>query len=307
MTTTALTIDTVHNLMDKSYTLVYVDYTMNLNNSLAVINECIKEKSATPLYDHITDWFSDIESNTADEYLEELKTKCTEHDYSDTEVEQFFEEYKDAIRDEIYKRDDSNTFRQLLRNTAKIPVRVVMHSNYDCINSHYFEGTYCYHESYFGAMVDALNLNPSKVAETFEDAGINYEDDFPDKSERNGNELVSYHQLAVEISNSVSPANNLIFIAMVDLEQLHDNEFELTEVTLPKGNVCGLFSSVCGGGSILEMELLQDVTLKLDEKPYDYYSLEIDTDTHNGYSIKETYGVIDSFFGKPLTIKKQVA
>lgn len=307
MTTTALTIDIVSSLMDKSYTIVYIDYTMNFNNSLELVNECINEKSATPLYDHVAEWLSDTEYDAVEENISELKNKCTEQGYTDIEVEQFFNEYADTIRDEIYKRDDSNMVRQLLRNTAKIPVRVVMHSNYDCINSHYFEGTYHYHESYFGAMVDALNLNPSKVAETFKDVGINCEGEFPDKSERNGKELVSYLHFAIEISNSVSPANNLTFIAMVDLEQLCNSDFELTEVTLPKGNVCGLFSSVYGGGSILEMELLQDVSLKLDEKPYDYYSLEIDTDTNNGYSIKETYGVIDSFFGKPLTINKQVA
>lgn len=307
MAATTLIIDTVLNLMDKSYTLVYIDYSMNLNNSLETITECIKVKSASPLYDHINDWLSDTEYEAVDENIGGLKDKCIEQGYTDAEVEQFFDEHSDTIREEIYKRDDSNMVSQLLRNTAKIPVRVVMHSNYDCINSHYFEGTYCYHESYFGAMVDALNLNPSKVAETFEGAGLNCEGDFPDKSERNGNELVSYHQLAVEISNSVSPANNLTFIAMVDVEQLHDREFEITEVTLPKGNVCGLYSSVYGGGSILEMELLRDITLKLNEKEYDYYALEIDTNSDYGYSIKSTYGVIDSFFGKPLTINIQVA
>ena len=308
MATTALTIDTVHNLMDKSYTLVWMDYRMNMNNSLDVITECLNDKSVTAYHDHAVERFCDTEQETADEYVSQLKEKCIEHGYSDEEVTQFFDEHSDTIRDEIFARDNSdNTIRQLLRNTSKVPVRVVMHSNYDCINSHYFEGTYCYHESYFGAMVDALNLNPSKVAEVFEGANISCEGEFPDIEERNGKELVSYEHFAIEISNSVSPANNLTFVATVDIEQLYDTNFEVPEITIPKGNMCGLFSSVCGGGSVLEMELLQDFTLKLDEKPYDYYTLEIDCNTDSGYSIKGTYGLLDSYFGKPIIVTKQVA
>lgn len=307
MNTIALTIEHLRTMMDRRYTLVYLDRSCNLNNSADILSECIKEKSATPLYDHVSDWFVDAECDRIAEIVEELKSTCSEQGYTTEQIEEFFAENEDAIREEIQSRDDSDVVATLLRNTDKIPVRVVMHSNYDCINSHYFEDTYYYHESYFGAMVDALNLNPSKVAETFRETGIKYEGEFPDRVERNGNELVSYLHFAIEISNSVSPANNLTFIAMVDIEQLYNNQFEITEVTLPKGNVCGLFSSGSGGGSILEMELLHDVTLKLHEKPYDYYALEIDAQTDRGYSIKQTYGVIDSFFGKPLTIKQQAA
>ena len=40
-----------------------------------------------------------------------------------------------------------------------------MLSDYDCINSNWFEsqGGYSYEESYFGDMVDSLNLNPAQV------------------------------------------------------------------------------------------------------------------------------------------------
>ena len=35
--------------------------------------------------------------------------------------------------------------------------------------------------------------------------------------------------------------------------------FSLGEVIIPKGNCCGIFSSMYGGGSLLEMELLKEV------------------------------------------------
>ena len=51
------------------------------------------------------------------------------------------------------------------KNTDEIRVRVEMLSNYECINSNWLESQegYRYKESYFGDMIDALNLNPSKV------------------------------------------------------------------------------------------------------------------------------------------------
>ena len=80
-------------------------------------------------------------------------------------MDKFFQEHEDEIREEIYDRNDSDTLKELLKNTDDIPVRVEMLSNYDCINSNWLESQegYRYKESYFGDMIDALNLNPAKV------------------------------------------------------------------------------------------------------------------------------------------------
>lgn len=307
MNTRALTIEQIHDMMDRSYTLAWLDRSNNLDNSADVISRCLKEKSADPLYEHCNDWFAEIESDRTHEIIEELKSKCIEQGYTDEVVEEFFAENHDAIREEIQSRDDSNILQTLLRNSDDMPIRVEMHSNYDCINSHYFESRYSYQESYFGAMVDALNLNPNKVAEVFADEGIEIDGEFPNIDERNGKELVSYEHFAIEISNSVSPANLLVFIGAISLQELYDAQFDIKQVTLPKGNVCGIFSSNCGGGSLMEMELLHDVTLELNAKPYDYYSLCLDADDNRGYALKEVYGVVDSFFGKPIQIINQAA
>ena len=81
-----------------------------------------------------------------------LKDECIRfHDFGEEEVDKFFQEHEDEIREEIYDRNDSDTLRELLKNTDDIPVRVEMLSNYDCINSNWLESQegYRYKESLF--------------------------------------------------------------------------------------------------------------------------------------------------------------
>lgn len=306
MNTIALTIEQLRTMMERQYTLVYLDRSCNLNNSADILSECIKEKSATPLYDHVSDWFVGAEYDRIAEIVEELKTTCSEQGYTSEQIEEFFAEYEDAIREEIQSRDDSDIVATLLRNTDDIPIRIEMHSNYDCINSHYFEGEYTYTQSYFGDMVDWLNLNPHEVEKIFRENGLQCEGECPNRAERNGNEMVSYLQFAQEISNSVSPANLLTIMATINVTELFKAEFTIGQVTIPKGNRCGLFSPSYGGGSVMEMELQRDVKLSLKGTTnYDYFSLQFDVNTERGYALKDVYGVVDSFFGKAVTIHKE--
>ena len=286
------------NMMQSSYTLVYLER----GNITVNLSECITTKSKEPIHYHINDWFTDCESDAVHTIIEGLKSECEDDGYTEQEVEEFFNDNEDAIRDEIYSRDDSNTLDSVISNTDNLPIRVELHSNYDCINSHHFEGNYSYKESYFGDMVDALNLNPKRVKELFESVDIECVGEFPDLTERDGNEVVSYESFATEISNSVSPANLLTFMAKVDVSELYERGFAVDEITIPKGNSCGLYSASSGGGSLLEMELQRDVTIKIRAEKYDYYSFELDGDSDRGYSIKDVFGVMDSFCGKMVTL-----
>ncbi|MBX9049653.1 hypothetical protein HCH04_15170 [Bacteroides thetaiotaomicron] len=307
MKPTALTIEAIYNLMDSTYTLTNIERTENLNNATELFAECLERKSTQPLNDHINESYVYAQSEVVDTICEELKEKCREQGYIHEEVDIFFDLHEDAIRDEIYSRDNSDIVADLLRNTSDLPVRVELHSNYDCINSHYFEEIYCYNDSYFGAMVDALNLNPIKVKEVLSNAGIVVEDYCPDKRERNGKELADYDQFVSEIANSSAPANLLVFVGTVEARELYDAGFDLKAVTIPNGNVCGIFSSMHGGGSMLEIDLKQDITIKLREKRYDYLSLVLDSDKSNGYSISDVYGVDYSFYGKSIIINQEPA
>jgi len=238
-----------------------------------------------------------------------LSDICNEFDIDEDEAEEIMEEFEDEISNYYYSVDDSDVLTDLCRNTWSLPVRVTLNSNYDCINSHWYNtsngGGYEYKNSYFGDMVDVLNLNPAKVKKMLNAKGYNTFGAYPNLKYRNGKEYVKYDEFFVELENSICGANNLVFVGLLDVESLVKNNFELTEVTIPKGNYCGLFSSFQGGGSVIEMELQRDFKVKLNKpRPrktdYDYFSLEIDET--NGYSIDSVYGVARCFWGDELKV-----
>jgi hypothetical protein len=68
--------------------------------------------------------------------------------------------------------------------------------------------------------------------------------------------------------------------------------------------MCGLYSSTYGGGSLIEMELLHDVTIDIAKQGWPGYRLAFESDGKDyDYSIKQVYGVLNSFSGKPLLIE----
>lgn len=301
---TRLTMDFIKSLMEDSYTLVLVDCRDNLDDSHNLIRKCLDSRSCEHLWDMTDRWYSDAECAAIREIVAKLRDKCV-NIFNKDYVNVFFNEHEDEIIDEIYNRNDSDVLGELLKNSDDVPVRIEMLSNYDCINSNWFEshGGYSYEKSYFGDMVDALNLNPAKVKRLLTEHGYRTCGRFPDRKSRDGKEQVSYGQFYHELVNSCSGANLLIYMGKVKLKELYDACFSLKEVVIPKGNCCGLFSSTFGGGSLLEMELTRDVRLKLEERDYHGFRLRLD-DVGSGHdcSIRQVYGVDDSFFGDAVSL-----
>ena len=301
-----LTMDFVKSLMEPSYTLVWVDYRDNLDNCRDTIQKCLEERNSESLWEKVDEWYSDAEWDAVRDIAAKLKDECvSSHDFGKEAVEQFFGEYEDEIREEIYSRNSSDILKELVKNTDDIPVRVEMLSDYDCINSNWLESQdgYRYEESYFGDMVDALNLNPARVKKTLKEKGYKTCGRFPDKKHRDGKEQVSYRQFYQELVNSCCGANLLTYIGKVSLKELYDTGFSFKEVIIPKGNCCGLFSSMYGGGSLLEMELREDIRLRLEVKDYHGFRFRLDNERSTyECSIKRVYGVCDSFFGEKISL-----
>lgn len=301
-----LTFDFVKSLMEPSYTLVWTDYNDNLDNHLDIIRKCLDRRNCDCLWEKASEWYGDAEYEAVHGIMEKLKEECfVFNDFDEHEVDAFFDEHEDAIRDEIYSRNDSDVVKDLIRYTDDIPIRVEMLSDYDCINSNWFEsqGGYSYEASYFGDMVDSLNLNPAQVKKLLTSHGYKVYGRFPNRKSRNGKEQVSYEQFYEELINSCCGANLLTYIGKVSLKELYDADFSLKEVIIPKGNCCGLFSSTYGGGSLLEMELKQDVKLKLEVKGYNGFRFRLDNERSKyDYSIQHVYGVDDSFFNNAVSI-----
>ena len=301
-----LTLDFVKSLMEPSYTLVWTDYNDNLDNHLDIIRKCLDRRNCDCLWEKAGEWYGDAEYEAVHGIMEKLKEECfVFNDFDEHEVDAFFDEHEDAIRDEIYSRNDSDVVKDLIRHTDDIPIRVEMLSDYDCINSNWFEsqGGYSYEASYFGDMVDSLNLNPAQVKKLLTSHGYKVYGRFPNRKSRNGKEQVSYEQFYEELINSCCGANLLTYIGKVSLKELYDADFSLKEVIIPKGNCCGLFSSTYGGGSLLEMELKQDVKLKLEVKGCNGFRFRLDDERSKyDYSIQYVYGVDDSFFNNAVSI-----
>ena len=301
-----LTLDFVKSLMEPAYTLVWTDYNDNLDDHRGLIQKCLDNKNCEELWEKADEWYSDAEWEAVREIIAKLKEGCTvSGDFDEEDVDDFFDGHEDEIRDEIYNRNDSDVLKDLIKRTDDIPIRVEMLSNYDCINSNWFEsqGGYRYEESYFGDMVDTLNLNPAKVKKLLLEHGYEVHERFPNRKSRDGKEQVSYEQFYQELVNSCCGANLLTYIGQVNLKELYDAGFSLKEIVIPKGNCCGLFSSMYGGGSLLEMELKQDVRLKLEVKDYHGFRFRLDDERSKyDYSVQHVYGVCDSFFGDAVSI-----
>lgn len=301
-----LTLDFVKSLMERSYTLVWTDYSDNLDNHHGIIQDCLNKQSCESLEKKVMDWYSESEWASVCKAINTLKEKCIEqYGFDENLVEAFFDEHEDEIRNEIYSRDDSGVLKELIRNTDDIPVRVEMLSDNDCINSNWFESQsgFSYENSYFGDIIDSLSLNPAEVKKLLTGHGYKVYGRFPNKKSRNGREQVSYEQFYEEMLNSCCSANLLVYIGKVSLKDLYDANFSVSEVIIPKGNCCGLFSSAFGGGSLIEMELKQDVTLKLEGKRGCGYRFRLDAECSKyDYSIQHVYGVDDSFFNNAVRI-----
>lgn len=292
----------IKELIPENVELYYIDYRDDLNGHGEIFEQCLEKGNSDPLFEESMNWFIDMESTQY--YLDEIKSDLQNHfELNDDDVEELMYEFSDDIRQVLWDRDTSTPLRDLLKNTSAIPVRISLYSNFDCINSHFFEGGYSYIESYFGDVVNALNLNPAKVKQLFTEHGIEMTGRFPNYHWRNGKELISYADFLVENLNRCAPANLFTVIATIDPTEFYNMQ-SMNKIVIPQGNVCGFYSSMYGGGSMFDAKLQNDLVIDLTEhgkSKYDCFGLNID---NNGdYSLQSVYGVDSDFFGDSLTVR----
>lgn len=321
--TTQLSEDLLNQIKDRLQAkniIIYWDYRDKLTDEQIV--NIIKGNMwdvHNEIWEHLTEnsYTYELEQEHIQDALEYFETEITEElEALDPDFEFDAEELAYDLRDELIDLIVIDTnIKDLFNHTGSVPVRIEMLSNYDCINSHWFEtssgGGYSYKESYFGDMVDSLNLNPAKVKQMLVKHGIRAFGRYPNKPNRDGKEFISYDDFWIELENSSCPANLLCFVGTVDLSDLisKEGELQITKVTIPKGNNVGLFSSWQGGGSCIEAPLLKDITIDLvkSSKNGKGYKLTPDIrNTGNGYTIDEVYGVTSQFWGNELTLTTKV-
>lgn len=256
------------------------------------------------IFEHNYDHVYDLEMEHLIDALGWFKSEIEKELGEDVELKDVAEQLRDEMLD--YLTVDVN-IKDLISRSGNVPCRVTLWSNYDCLNSNWFEsvatGGYTY-DGYFKQILDVLYLNPRKVKEMFAERGIATRGYFPNKKRREGKEYVDYKQFAIEMENNSCGATNLSIVCMLDLSEVVKNGMP-KKFIIPKGNNMGMYSSFQGGGSMIECPLLRDMkidTTKTFESEYDHFSLIPDTKEH-GYTMKnDVYGVTDDFFGDEITI-----
>lgn len=113
-----------------------------------------------------------------------------------------------------------------------------------------------------------------------------------------------------EVLNCTSHMNALVFLVKMTLEELFDlyeknnNIYQTGSIMLKKNSVCGLYDAWSGAGSLLDIELEQDVIL-----PIRYIHSVTPDCLMQQYNIAEVYGVSSNLWAPTIVLnpKKEVA
>ena len=112
-----ITLEKLIEHLPKYISLVYVDRNDDLSNRAAELQRCVSTGCTDAIDELIEDWYYDSRDEGIEAVIEELweslKDKCTEDEWEDA-----LEEYGDALRDAILKKDTSDPVNDLLRNTG---------------------------------------------------------------------------------------------------------------------------------------------------------------------------------------------
>lgn len=245
-------------------------------------------------YDYIYDLERNVVKEVVNNNISDICETLSGYEEEDFDVDDFVNDYWQELYTHV--QIDYN-LKSLLSGTLNIVV--AMHSNYDCINSHWFEASNGYSlKEYFGDVVKTLGLNRKNIGKLLTDHSIKKIG--PGWINNKSKELVSYKEFWEEEENRSSPACLLVFVGQVNIYDYLTKKFN--KVIIPKGNTCGYYSHWEGGGSLIGMELLHDFKIQLDEEFKDGRKFSLFIDGERGYSIKEVYGAYDSFFGEEITL-----
>lgn len=287
------------HLKEKGNPTYYFDYRDTI--SVDTIYKAVQEQPEFPLdligqdWDFYEDEIVYLKEELEDNFSDEIEGELGE-----------YVDYKELARD---LRED---FLELICMTydvkgicRDVPVRIPLYSNYDCINSHYFESQSPYEvNSYFGDVVKVMKLNPAEIKNHFSEKGIVFGKGWRNKKT---NPYVKVEDLWIEEENRSCPACLFVMVGMMDgYTMLTTNWKEEVKLKIPKGNYCGFYSNWQGGGSVIEAPLLRDMEITInkpmDKSEYLKFGLDIDVRGGNGYSIDEVYGVTEKFYGDKIQV-----
>lgn len=231
-----------------------------------------------------------FESETWDGYIDWLGQISGE--YFREMAKMFFEdedeeEAIDAMRDADLYPDVSLSFDSVL--DCMVKRHIILFSNSDCMNSHWFEsqGGYDYeYGGYFTDVVDFLQLDPGSLYHILDKRGFNISA-CPWKLLFNRDPMVDVESFAQELENSCGSANLWVIPVLVQARDLARGVPKSIKVY--KGATCGLFDSWSGSGSLLECKFIRDVVIQLGQYGETEYD-KVELRRPSGYTPMDVYG-----------------
>ncbi len=276
-----------------------------------VITESDNPESA--VFERLYEGHLDYECEMADEFAERVADEFVGRYMDQEETGDSREECKRRLQRGIghhYMTCPDLTMNRWARSTD-LHARVVIYSNYDCMNSHWLESGgpggigYDYHEpGYWRDLVDALQLNPRELQQALVEAGVScdVEEQWIDRPDREP--LITIQDFIQEMVNSCGCANLWVWpvtVSLTDVLQHPDPD----SVMLEKGATCGLHDDFNGSGSLMEASLVRDVELELGQwGASDYDTIDLVPDTR-GYGVQQVYGTDGMFTSCELKGEKE--
>lgn len=112
------------SLLDKSYSLTYVDYRDSLDEHLDKVQDAI-HGNMEALDENVHEWFMEQEADSVSTIIKELKEdviRMFDLEEDENKAQEIIDENEDLLRDEIYNRADDDVIKDLLRNTSDSPM-----------------------------------------------------------------------------------------------------------------------------------------------------------------------------------------
>lgn len=267
----------------------YWDYNQELSKEQIIR---ILNGNGDEVCNEISDWnldyFYGLRTQKAKEIIEDV---IEDVDELKEENEFLYDEFVDITRDMVEVDENYQQLFNNSNNSDNSKLTYSLYSNYDCMNSWFFEsqGTFGY-ETYIGDILKVLRINPKEFALFLESEGYDvFVDQFPNIE--NLEPIVEIPDLYHELLNNSCPASLLTFIVKIDdlweyyINSINDNN-KNTKINTNDVLYCGIFSSINGGGSIMDLKLKPNKIIETIEND-EYSSIELNM---NGYSYDEVYG-----------------
>jgi len=106
-------------LMDEKYSLIYVDRNDDLSNQLEAVQAAIHNPENNTLWETIEDCYQEHRWDSEEEAQNELRDAImTKFNLEQEGADAIVSEHEDHIREIINDRDDSDTLKDLIRNTG---------------------------------------------------------------------------------------------------------------------------------------------------------------------------------------------